>query len=204
MEQSKINLIYFYVGIFVIGILLMTCSLQNQLIIKPKLILSISIYLISLSLLLTGFSFYYKLEFLEDLIKKRGLRNTKELFIVTNIFWFLMLVTFNLDALINNNLNSLDGFHLLFMILLFGALVVNFIVLIFSAYVNFDVPLLYMKKNLNLQNLFAIVLVLILIIFFSFLTVSLIIGNFPTTAICFTAFNLILVNTLSGIFRNNS
>jgi preprotein translocase subunit SecY len=204
MEQSKINLIYFYVGIFVIGILLMTCSLQNQLIIKPKLILSISIYLISLSLLLTGFSFYYKLEFLEDLIKKRGLRNTKELFIVTNIFWFLMLVTFNLDDCINNNLNSLDGFHVLFMILLFGALVVNFIVLIFSAYVNFDVPLLYMKKNLNLQDLFAIVLVLILIIFFSFLTVSLIIGNLPTTAICFTTFNLILVNTLSGIFRNNS
>ncbi|GGF09789.1 hypothetical protein SAMN05443634_103260 [Chishuiella changwenlii] len=204
MEQSKIKLIYFYVGIFVIGILLMTCSLQNQLIIKPKLILSISIYLISLSLLLTGFSFYYKLEFLEDLIKKRGLRNTKELFIVTNIFWFLMLITFNLDDCINNNLNSLDGFHVLFMVLLFGALVVNFIVLIFSAYVNFDVPLLYMKKNLNLQDLFAIVLVLILIIFFSFLTVSLIIGNFPTTAICFTAFNLILVNTLSGIFRNNS
>ncbi|WP_333661069.1 hypothetical protein [Chishuiella changwenlii] len=204
MEQSKIKLIYFYVGIFVIGILLMTCSLQNQLIIKPKLTLSISIYLISLSLLLTGFSFYYKLEFLEELIKKRGLRNIKELFIVTNIFWFLMLVTFNLDDCINNNLNSLDGFHVLFMILLFGALVVNFIVLIFSAYVNFDVPLLYMKKNLNLQDLFAIVLVLILIIFFSFLTVSLIIGNFPTTAICFTAFNLILVNTLSGIFRNNS
>jgi len=204
MEQGKIKLIYFYVGIFVIGILLMTYSLQNQLIIKPKLILSISIYLISLSLLLTGFSFYYKLEFLEDLIKKRGLRNTKELFIVTNIFWFLMLITFNLDESINNNFQSLNGIDVLFMILLFGALVVNFIVLIFTAYVNFDVPLLYMKKNLNLQDLFAITLVIILIIFFSFLTVILINDNFPTTAICFTAFNFILINSLSGIFRNNS
>lgn len=202
MEQSKITLIHFYVGIFVIGIVLMTFSLQKQFIENLDLAFSIAIYLIDFSLLLCGLSFYCRFRYVNDLFKKQGIKKNSQLFIITNAFWFLLFFTFFLDELLNESLHSFDGADVVFMILLFGALIVNFILVVFSLHTNFETPLLYFKKNLRIQDFIAILIVGVFIAIFSIITLFLIYVKHPTTAICFTAFNLILINTLSAIFKN--
>ncbi|WP_313386351.1 hypothetical protein [Chishuiella sp.] len=200
MEQDKIKLIHLYLGVFVIGIVLMAFSLEKQ-IENDKIFQSISIYLISLSLLSFCFSLYYKFEYFNDLILKQGIKNVKELFILTNIFWFLIVFTVFIDQFFNSSFNSFNEIDFVFIFLLFGCVIVNFTIGIFSFHVDFNVPFFYIKKNLNFSDFFAIIIIATMKALFGIIIYFLIIASFPATAICFTFLNFILINVLSAILK---
>lgn len=198
MEQNKIIFAHLFLGIFVIGLVLMAISFTDLFNINEKLILSVSIYLTTISFILLGIFTLLKINDFEDVLRKSGLKNTEELFAYTNIFWCVMLITINLDNYIMHDFREFEFSEFTNMIVFVGIFFVNIIVGILCFQIDFSVPIIYFKSNLGFLDFVWIVVITTFIIVFGIVLFLLIKKYFPLTAISFTFFNLILINVLSG------
>lgn len=120
MEQNKIIFAHLFLGIFVIGLVLMAISFTDLFNINEKLILSVSIYLTTISFILLGIFTLLKIYDFEDVLRKSGLKNTEELFAYTNIFWCVMLITINLDNYIMHDFREFEFSEFINMIVFVG------------------------------------------------------------------------------------
>ncbi|WP_291119686.1 hypothetical protein [Empedobacter sp. UBA7248] len=198
MEQNKITFAHLFLGIFVIGLVLMAISFTELIGKNEKLILSVSIYLTAISVILLGIFTLLKISNLEDVLRKSGLKNTEELFAYTNLFWCMMLITTNLDNYIMYDFREFEFSEITNMIVFVGIFLVNIIVGILCFQIDFSVPIIYFKSKLGFLDFVWIIIITTFIMVFGIVLFLLIKEYFPLTAISFTFFNLILINILSG------
>lgn len=197
MEQVKLTFIHFFLGIFVIGILLMTISFTDIMTINNDTIFCLSIFIIEFSIFLFGLSLYLKIEKISELFLGKIFINPGHIFIWTNITWLLIPFAFILDDIINQKMSNIDFYTTFFGYDLFLLIIVNFIVAIF--YLNFDRD----EQNIGftLLNYFSIFLAFIFFLFFSLLIILLIFFDYPTIAICFMMLTIYLINIISKILK---
>lgn len=135
MEQSKLKLVHLFLGIFVIGILLMTFSFTDILGNYNKLIFSISIYLLGLIITLHGLCIYLKISKLNILFCSLSIDSTT-IFIYTNIAWFLIPIGLSLDLYMMESIFIFESFAEMYGFFIIVSIVVNVVVSIFSININ--------------------------------------------------------------------
>ncbi|WP_413533660.1 hypothetical protein [Empedobacter brevis] len=198
MEQNKITFAHLFLGIFVIGIALMTISFSELIGDNVKLVFSVSLYLISISVILFGVFTLLKINNFDDIFRKPGLKNTEQLFGSTNLFWSIMLVTINLDYYLMTDYRKFEFLEFVNVIVFIGYFFVNIIVTILCFQIDFSAPIVYLKSNFCFLDFVWTIIIVTLFIVFGIILFQLIKNNFPFTAISFSFFNLILINVLSG------
>ena len=195
MEQSKLKLVPLFLGIFVIGILLMTFSFTDILGNYNKLIFSISIYLLGLIITLYGLCIYLKINKLNILFCSLSIDSTT-IFIYTNIAWFLIPIGLSLDLYMMESIFIFESFAEIYGFFIIVSIVVNVVVSIFSININAEFREQNWKNEISFSSYFMIFLAILFILIFSLIIVLLLVCNLPITAICFTAFILILGNVI--------
>ncbi|WP_312920886.1 hypothetical protein [Empedobacter brevis] len=199
MEQNNITVIHFFLGIFVIGLVLMAISFTDSVVKNNDIIFCVSIFMIEFVICLFGLSLYLKIDKISELFLGKIFINPGKIFVWTNITWLFIPIAFILDETIIHIINDL-GFYTPFLTyLLFLLIVVNFIVMIF--YTNFDDE---GTIGFSFLNYFSILLAVVLLLLFSFLIILFAVFEYPTISICFMMLNIYLINIISKILKLKS
>ncbi|MDH0674072.1 hypothetical protein N5D03_05930 [Empedobacter sp. GD03861] len=197
MEQNKITFAHLFLGIFVIGLVLMAISFTDIVVKNNDTIFSFSIFIIELVICLFAVSFYLKIDKISELFLGEIFSNSGQIFTWTNITWLCISVAFVLDETIIRGFYDL-GFYLpLLGYLLFLLIIVNFFAAIF--YTNFDDE---ETIGFNYLNYFSIFLAVVLILFFSSVILFFAVFEYPSISICFMMFNIYLINIIAKILKS--
>ncbi|WP_314241274.1 hypothetical protein [Empedobacter tilapiae] len=197
MEQNKITFAHLFLGIFVIGLVLMAISFTDIVVKNNDTIFSFSIFIIEFVICLFGMSFYLKIDKISELFLGKVFSNSGQVFVWTNVTWLCISVAFVLDKTIIRGFHDLSFYMPFLGYLLFLLIVVNFLAAIF--YTNFDNE---EAIGFSYLNYFSIFLAVVLILFFSFIIILFAVFGYPTISICFTMFNIYLINIIAKILKS--
>ncbi|HCC95086.1 hypothetical protein [Empedobacter falsenii] len=196
MEQNKITFAHLFLGIFVIGLVLMAISFTDIVVKNNVTIFSFSIFILELVICLFAMSFYLKIDKISELFLGKVFSNSGQIFVWTNITWLCISVAFVLDETMIRGFHDLS-FYLPFLgYLLFLLIIVNFFAAIF--YTNFDDE---ETIGFSYLNYFSIFLAVVLILFFSLIIILFAVFEYPSISICFMMFNIYLINIIAKILK---